>query len=135
MTDGPPPAGHNLPPLVDPELLAKEQKRVADFADAAGAWLDLGGIETEEQAGKIKDFIDGARRVKAQLDMAHAVAKKPHLEAGRAVDATFRPLTAAIDNAIKRVRLRGQPGARRRDARPACAPSPARCSTGAASPR
>ena len=104
MPDTFPPKDHNRPPLIDPDLIARERSRVQDFADAAGAWLDLGKIETEEQAAKLKDYIDGARGLVKQVDATRADAKKPHDDAAKAVQATFRPLLDAIETAIGRVR-------------------------------
>ena len=96
--------GGNRPPLIDPDLLAREKARVQTFADAAGDWLDLGKIDTEEQAAKLHDYITGARAVAKQVDAARAEAKKPHDDAAKAVQATFRPLLDAIETAIGRVR-------------------------------
>lgn len=42
--------GGNNPPPYDPERLAECQKKVTDFTDAAGAWLDLKKIDTADQA-------------------------------------------------------------------------------------
>ena len=100
----PPPAGHNAPPIVDPDLLAREKDRVRDFADAAGAWLDKGKLENDEQAGKLKDFLDGARGVVKQIDAARAEAKRPHDEAAKAVQAAFKPLLDAVETAIARTK-------------------------------
>lgn len=96
--------GDNRPPVVDPDILARENARVREFADAAGDWLDLGRIETEEQASRLKDYIDGARAVVKQVDTARADAKKPHDDAAKAVQAAFRPLLDAVETAIGRVR-------------------------------
>ncbi len=100
----PPPVGHNRPPIVDPDLLVAEKKRVAEFADAAGAWLDLGKIETEEQASRLRDFIDGARGVVKAIDAARIEAKRPHDEAAKAVQDAFRPLLDTVERAIARTK-------------------------------
>ena len=51
--------GHNRPPAFRPEIIDGFKPKVQDFADAAGAWLDKGEIETEAQAEKLNDFIKG----------------------------------------------------------------------------
>jgi hypothetical protein len=98
------PLDHNRPPLIDPDLLDREKTRVRDFADAAGAWLDKGKLESDEDAGKLKDFIDGARGVVKQIDAARTEAKKPHDDAAKAVQAAFKPLLDTIENAIARTK-------------------------------
>ena len=100
----PPPAGHNNPPLVDPEILAREDLRVREFADAAGEWLDLKAIETAEQAGKLKDLIDGARKVWKQVDSARKDAKQPHADRAAAVDTVFKKSLQTIENTIAKLK-------------------------------
>ena len=96
--------GGNNPPIVDPEVLARETARVAEFADAAGDWLDLADISTVEQAGKLKDFIDGARKVWKDIDAARKAAKQPHADAAAAVDTAFRSNLLVVENIIAKLK-------------------------------
>lgn len=96
--------GGNIPPLVDPGLLDREKARVAEFADAARAWLDKGTLENDEDAGRLTDFINGARGVVKALDAARTDAKRPYDEAAKGVQATFRPLLDAVEAAIARTK-------------------------------
>lgn len=100
----PPPAiiGHNNPPAFDPEPLALLDTRINDFAAAGGEWLDLETITTEQQAAHLTDFIAGARKLKSEVEAWHKVAKAPHLEGGRAVDAAAKSPVAVAERVISR---------------------------------
>jgi hypothetical protein len=101
-----PPRDHNNPPAplpYDPEVLGACDKRVNDFTDAAGAWLDLERIETEEQALKLTDFVAGSRKLYKHIDEARIEAKRPHDEAGKVVQAAFTPRLLKIEETVKQV--------------------------------
>lgn len=105
MNDMAPDRLHNRPPsAVDPDAYADFEARVRDFADAAGAWLDLREIRDEEQAGKLKDFIDGARALWKQIDDGRKRDKEPHLTASKAVDDAFKVLLGPIEKAVERTK-------------------------------
>ena len=95
--------GHNHPPAYDPDEVARIEAEVNDFADAAGAWLDLKSVETEEAAGRLADFIAGCRKKLRAVDERRREMKKPHDDAAASVQAAFRPLTGRLDQAMKRV--------------------------------
>ncbi len=95
--------GHNKPPAFRPEIIEGFEPKVQDFADAAGAWLDLGEIETEAQAEKLNDFIKGCRGLHTKIRAEFTVDKKPHLDAGNAVGAAYNPLTDTLKRAKDRV--------------------------------
>ena len=104
LFDAPPPAGHNNPPPFDPVVLAEKEAEVASFVEAAGEWLDLGEIETDEQQGYLTDFVDGARKKAKQLEDWRVTTKEPHRKAAEAVDDAVKPakkkLTTALDRAL-----------------------------------
>lgn len=105
MTDqSPAPAGHNNPPVVDPEIVDKFEKLALEFADAAGDFLDKKVIETEEDAQLANDLIAGARQNFKAANEARAAAKKPHDDAGRAVQETFKPLLDKFELTGKKVK-------------------------------
>ncbi len=84
--------------------LPYDAAKVADFADAAGAWLDKGAIETTEQAEKLNDYITGCRGLWKKLDDQRAVKKKPHWDAGKAVDDLYRTPLKTLETAGSRVK-------------------------------
>jgi len=96
--------GHNKPPLVDPDLLDQTDARIAEFADKAKEWLDLGEITSQEQSANLTDFITGARGVFKVVDKARADAKKPHDEASKAVQALFAGKLSTIERIVDRVK-------------------------------
>lgn len=109
--------GHNNPPAVDPEILARETARVREFADAAGAFLDLGEIANADQAGRLKDCLDGARRVYKQVDTARKDAKQPHMDAAAAVEKAFKSALLTIENTIAKLKPMQTDWLRREEAR------------------
>ncbi len=82
-------AGHNNPPPYDVAALAEFDNKISDFNSAAKEWLDLGDIETEEQAEKLGDFITGTSKLIKKVDNQRSADKKPHLDAGREIDAEY----------------------------------------------
>lgn len=76
----------------EPAVLFAEE--VDDLMLEARNWLDGEPIETEAQAEAISSLLNRARRVAKDAEEARKVEKEPHLEAGRAVDAKWNPITA-----------------------------------------
>lgn len=97
--------GANNPPPFDAEAHGALAQRVNDFILAAGDWMDLGEIETEEQSQKLTDFVAGARKTFSAVEDARKAAKKPHDDAGAAVQAAFAPLAEKIKRAADRAKL------------------------------
>lgn len=92
--------GHNSAPIVPDEITSKVQ----DFSDAAGAWLDLGEIDSIERSQKATDFVAGARKVFKEVDEARKAAKKPHDDAAKAVQDAFLPLLKTVERAADAVK-------------------------------
>lgn len=109
--------GANNPPVVDPDVLAREAARVREFADAAGEFLDLGEITNADQAGRLKDCLDGARRVYKQVDTARKDAKQPHMDAAAAVEKAFKSALLTIENTIAKLKPMQTDWLRREEAR------------------
>ncbi len=84
--------------------LPYDAAKVADFADAAGAWLDKGALETTEQAEKLNDYITGCRGLWKKLDDQRSAEKKPHWDAGQAVDKLYKTPLATLTTAGNRVK-------------------------------
>lgn len=105
MTDQTPATvGHNNPPAVDPETLEKFATLANDFADAAGEFLDKKVIDNEEDAQLANDLIAGARTNFKAANEARAAAKKPHDDAGKAVQDAFKPLLDKFELTGKKVK-------------------------------
>jgi len=80
------------PDLAPHEAAAAELKAQQD---AAKAWaLALGGKPaTQEQADKAANYAEAFGKIEKSSDKARTAEKEPHLEAGRAVDAKWKPIT------------------------------------------
>ncbi len=88
------PLGHNNPP--EPTPLERVSETVADLYGEAKLWLDGAPVENQDHADGLARLLDEARKAEKAADAARVVEKEPHLAAGRAVDAAFKPV---IDNA------------------------------------
>lgn len=88
--------GHNMPPRHEAFAMELEDIRLE-----AGNFLDGAPVETQEQANAIGTIISSAKRVKRDADAARKEDKEPHLEAGRAVDANYKPVLDTCDSIIK----------------------------------
>lgn len=88
--------GHNSALPYDPEVAEALEARVRELADAGGAWLDLGAVENDEQAGKLNDFLTQTRTCEKDIEAARKAAKKPHEDAGKAVDAKFKTMATPL---------------------------------------
>lgn len=98
--EAPPPVGHNRPPPFDPDEVAALKAKVSQFADAAAEWKKA-GVTTDEEAAELNDFLAGSRKLFKQVDEARVAAKKPHDDAGKAVQAAFTPILDALERAGK----------------------------------
>lgn len=82
----------SLPPheRADAELTAQRE--------AMAAWIrEIGKVETQEHANKAGNFADAFAKLEAGATTAHKAEKAPHLEAGRLVDAAWKPVIARAD--------------------------------------
>lgn len=79
---------HNNPPA-PAELFAEEIDNLKARADSFG---DV----TDANAGDARDLIGLAKKLAKDIDAKRDEEKRPHLEAGRTIDATYKPL---VDNA------------------------------------
>jgi len=89
--------GHNL---------GDEFETLKDEIDSAEAGADrYKGISNEEQAGRAQSLRARLNELSGQADKLREAAKKPHLEAGKQIDAKWMPLVKsakAIADTIKR---------------------------------
>jgi len=75
---------HNNPPPAA-ELFAEEIYRLNERAENFGPVSD-------DNAGEARDLIGLAKRLARDIDGKRDEEKRPHLEAGRAIDGTYKPL-------------------------------------------
>ncbi|NFV80048.1 hypothetical protein [Magnetospirillum aberrantis] len=91
MTDTPPPRGHNLPP---------EEARVNDLVAVANRWIkERSVLADQETADKCSAFLDQINLALKALEKQRKDEKQPHLDAAKAVDAKFKPLTDLLEKA------------------------------------
>lgn len=100
----PAPMGHNGPPPFDQLKLDECQKKVDAFNEAAKLWLNLEKITSEEQSGKLTDFVSGSRKTWKEIDDTRKAEKKPHDDAGNAVQAAYNPLLDTIKRVSDKVK-------------------------------
>lgn len=93
--------GHNHPP--GPHIPEALLGKVQDHTDAAGAWLDMREITSDEMSEKATDFMSGARGVWSELEAERKAQKKPYDDAGKAVQDLFTPLQAKVKTAGEKV--------------------------------
>lgn len=82
---------HNNPPSAA-ELFADE---IASLK----ARIETFGPITEANAGEARDLIGLAKKLAKDIDAKRDEEKRPHLEAGRQIDATYKPLVDAANAA------------------------------------
>jgi hypothetical protein len=82
-------AGNNMPPA-EPFDIAKA--KVDNLWEEAALWLDGKPIETQPQADDLSNLLNMIRQAEKEAEAARKAEKEPHLEAGKAVDAKYKPL-------------------------------------------
>ena len=91
--------GDNNPP--EPTLIEAAREKITDLELEANNWFDGAEVENQGQADEVSKIIDAARAAKKRFEADHKVEKQPHLDAGRAVDAAWKPLIAATDRVVE----------------------------------
>lgn len=89
--------GHN-----SGDLSLKEE--IEERASLALEWLATNGIKTKVDADMAANYRAALLELKKRAEAEHKTAKAPHLEAGRKVDATYKPLIDTVDGAAATVR-------------------------------
>ncbi len=82
----------NNPPEPTPLELARET--IADLTLEAGNWCDGQDIADAEQAKAVAKLLDDARKAEKRFDTDRKTEKAPHDQAGKAVDAAWKPVIA-----------------------------------------
>lgn len=71
----------------------------ADEIASLKARIEAFGPITDANAGEARDLIGLAKKLAKDIDAKRDEEKRPHLEAGRQIDATFKPLVDAANAA------------------------------------
>lgn len=89
--------GHNNPP----SALAAFEAALSDARDTAADFLDGAAIETQGQADAVGKIVGEVKELRRDAEKARKSEKEPYLEAGRQVDAAWKPLLERADTIIK----------------------------------
>lgn len=101
MTDQTAGIGHNLPPIEE------IRQRTDDLIAAADAWLQkVPEIGDEDTAGKASDFLDQLRTEYKAAEKERKAEKQPHIDAGKAVDEAYKPLTTRLQKAADAIKAK-----------------------------
>lgn len=90
--------GDNNPPETPFEI---SQSKIQDLYDEAALWLDGDPINSEEMAEGIATLLQSIRAAAKEAEDERAAEKKPHWDAGKAVDVKWKPLTTLADRATE----------------------------------
>lgn len=90
--------GANNPPPADP--LDAFSAHVGDLFEEAKNHLDGAGVQTQDEADAVGKLLDLLRTAAKDADEARKAEKKPHDDAGKAVQARWKPLLERCDLAI-----------------------------------
>lgn len=85
--------GHNQPP--EPTPFEAIQVHITDLTETAKGFLDGTGVTTQAEADAVAKLLDEGRKATKAADAARAEEKKPHDDAGKAVQAKWKPLVEA----------------------------------------
>lgn len=102
--------GHNQPPTDAENLQQALAERHTDVLGRRDQLLTaatrMPETVTEENAGKVSDFIKQLSACRKNVEAARTAEKEPFLAGGRAVDGFFKPVTESLDKAKKDAQAR-----------------------------
>ena len=87
---------HNNPP-VGAELF---QERFDSFIDEAGSFESI----DENNSSTVRDCIGSGSALLKEMEAQRKTDKKPHQDAAKAVDASYKPFTEQLDGAIRKLK-------------------------------
>jgi hypothetical protein len=97
--DGSTPAmGHNNPP--EDSAFTGFETHIGDLFGEAKNFLDGAGVNSEPEAEAVSRLMDDLRTASKDADKARGAEKKPHDDAGKAVQAKWKPLLDRADMAV-----------------------------------
>ena len=92
--------GHNNPPAS--EAFAMEIDEL--FATVSDTLEGIDAVQNDDQDAALDNIMDKIRRARKDAVAARKAEKEPHLEAGRAVDAAYKPTLGKADMAIDAIK-------------------------------
>lgn len=79
----------------------KYDSMLDDLKLEAENWLDGEPLSSQDQADQVTRLVDAAAKLEKQIEADRKAEKEPHLEAGRAVDAKFKPLAERASQIVR----------------------------------
>jgi hypothetical protein len=79
-------------------------EQIREYASQALGWLRKHGISDTKSKDTAANYRAELLRLRKEADTQRDAEKRPHLEAGRAVDAKFKPIVEAADSAANEIR-------------------------------
>ncbi|WP_188260828.1 hypothetical protein [Azospirillum tabaci] len=76
----------------EPTPFEKSEAEVSKLYDEAALWLDGATVDSQELADGIANLLNMIRAAEKAADAARKADKEPHLKAGQAVDAAYKPI-------------------------------------------
>lgn len=93
--------GSNSEPMgIEPTPYEKSEKAITDLYDEAALWLDGATVNSQDLADGITNLKNTILKARKEADDARDAEKRPFLEAGREVDARYKPLLQKADLAV-----------------------------------
>lgn len=86
------------------DTLSAISERVSVLAGEAEAIIERGAAKSIEQSNQSADLADALRKLEARAEELRETEKKPHLQAGRDVDAKWTPVRDAAKSAKERLK-------------------------------
>ena len=99
--------GANNPP--EPTPFEAIKVHVEDLIETAKGFLDGSGVTTQAEADTVSKLMDEGRKASKAADGARADEKRPHDEAGKAVQAKYKPLIESADRVVTICKTAMQP--------------------------
>lgn len=100
--------GHNKPPS---ELELLKERLEDKYEDEVFEWENLSDqkipevLETQDDAGKLNEFVGAIKAFKSKVEKIHTTEKKPFLDGGRLVDQWKNDFVSKIDALINNAKI------------------------------
>lgn len=110
---GPAPPDHNKAPADEPG--AALMAEIDETVSRAKSWLVGRTIVSQADADACEAWIASLSKTGKAAEQQHKVEKAPHLEAGRAVDARWKPVLMSCEGAVRMLKAALTPFLRQRE--------------------
>ena len=90
--------GHNLPPA------EKHAQAIDELFELVSDSTSGGQVTTDEQDAALDSLLDDIRKARKAADADRVAEKKPHDEAGKAVQAAYKPVLDKADTAMAEIK-------------------------------